>query len=422
MVMVSQYDRLGGRPLCWSKLGPYGISPTQPSVTQVCKHHGRYFDRSMKFEDSVFTLCPPVGQLKPSFILVFELFALQSSRNPTGDQVVAWSALPMCNEHLGVVNGKFRLPFLRGEMSPELEHFSGVEKAMAHDLNTWMCNGYIEIRHLPKDITLRDAMNCEQSNITKLNSKPQPKEGVTGELQFDFLSKQVRVAGLEKEKRLAHSKSVLRDRKDKDNNEAVVSPIAIMNSLESLDGKKDSLMEAEATPRPLYPDKSLSSENVAADGLFQRKHNSSKGPLNTSSSGILTNKTFNASSDELLKKSKPSGQNWGAGFFSKSKSSVVPVSFDIEEGGGKSSDQTGASLAGKKQVSFLGGILGSSKEKDDVEVIERGYESGDEFYLDEQQKGKLAGVEAVASYSGRQWASAGLEGKTVRRYSQNVFT
>ena len=62
--MVSQLECLGGKPLWWSKIGPYGIGPTMPGVTKPLKHYGRYFDRIMKFEDSCFALCPPKEQLK----------------------------------------------------------------------------------------------------------------------------------------------------------------------------------------------------------------------------------------------------------------------------------------------------------------------------------------------------------------------
>lgn len=64
VLMLTQYESLGGKPLAWSKYGLYGIGPSMPAVTQPVKHYGRYFDRSMKFEDSVFALCPPRVSLR----------------------------------------------------------------------------------------------------------------------------------------------------------------------------------------------------------------------------------------------------------------------------------------------------------------------------------------------------------------------
>lgn len=51
-----------------------------------------------------------------------------------------------------------------------------------------------------------------------------------------------------------------------------------------------------------------------------------------------------------------------------------------------------------------------------VQVLERGYNIQDEVFLHREQRGKLAGVEAIASKNARQWAGAGLEGKIVRRW------
>jgi hypothetical protein len=50
-------------------------------------------------------------------------------------------------------------------------------------------------------------------------------------------------------------------------------------------------------------------------------------------------------------------------------------------------------------------------------VLERGYNIQDEVFLHREQRGKLAGVEAIAGTEDRQWAAAGLEGKIVRRYA-----
>lgn len=58
----------------------------------------------------------------------------------------------MCNEYFGVVEGQLKVPFLRGEHSPICQSFRGMEDAMAKDLNAWLCNAYVDVRHLPKSV------------------------------------------------------------------------------------------------------------------------------------------------------------------------------------------------------------------------------------------------------------------------------
>ena len=61
-------------------------------------------------------------------------------------------AIPMCNEHFAVLTGKFKLPLLKGEHGPHsVQHYKSMEQAIANDLNTWLCNMYIEIRHVVRD-------------------------------------------------------------------------------------------------------------------------------------------------------------------------------------------------------------------------------------------------------------------------------
>lgn len=50
-------------------------------------------------EDSCFALCPPAMALKPSYVLILELFQL-ANRTCPNDRVVAWTALPMCGESM----------------------------------------------------------------------------------------------------------------------------------------------------------------------------------------------------------------------------------------------------------------------------------------------------------------------------------
>ena len=147
VLMLTQYDSLGGRPLSWSRIGANGIGNLRPGITRSCKHEGRYFDRMLRLEDSCFALCPPRPLLKPNFVFVLELFQLASKHNPS-DKIEAWTALPMTYESMSIVEGKFKLPLIRGEHSQSVQHFKTMERMMAEDLHNWLCNIYIEVRHM----------------------------------------------------------------------------------------------------------------------------------------------------------------------------------------------------------------------------------------------------------------------------------
>ena len=41
LLMLTQYESLGGKPLAWSEHGLYGIGPDMPAVTRAVKHYGR---------------------------------------------------------------------------------------------------------------------------------------------------------------------------------------------------------------------------------------------------------------------------------------------------------------------------------------------------------------------------------------------
>lgn len=144
-LMVTQYDTLGGHALSWSTIGSHSIGEGFPATTRAVKHAGRYFDKTIKFEDSCFALCPAKRDCKPSFVFVFELFELKSRTN-SHDKVVAWTAMPMCTDGMTIAQGKMKLPLLRGRHTPNESLFRGMEESIAADLDSWLCNLYIEIR------------------------------------------------------------------------------------------------------------------------------------------------------------------------------------------------------------------------------------------------------------------------------------
>ena len=166
LLMLTQYESLGGRPLSWTKLGSHGIGNSFPGTTKTVKHYGRYFDRTMKFEDSCFALCPPANMRTPGLCFILELFQLKSRTNPE-DKQVAWTALPMCNEEMNVAEGKLKLPLLRGQHTPRMAGFRQMEKAIATDLDNWLCNIYLDVRtfSLSEMITALDNSELYKQSI-----------------------------------------------------------------------------------------------------------------------------------------------------------------------------------------------------------------------------------------------------------------
>lgn len=151
VLLCTMYDRLGGAPLRWSKVGKAGglASAGYSGATKPTRHWGRFFDTELKFDQAVYAMLPPPTSIRPSNVLVFELFLLGGRRSPV-DRVVAWSAMPAADADFRPIDGKFRLPLLRGELNLNLDMFSKLELAISDDLDNWLGNMYVEIKHLPR--------------------------------------------------------------------------------------------------------------------------------------------------------------------------------------------------------------------------------------------------------------------------------
>ena len=197
-MMLTTYDELGGSPLCWTNLGVYGIGPDFPSMTRALKHHGRYFDRNLKFEDSMFTLCPPRNDCYPGYVFVFELFELKSRTNPY-DRPVAWSAVPMTNEEGNITEGRMKLPFLKGQHSPLVHKFQQMENSIANNLDNWLCNGYFEFR-----VFSLAELGMVAKDVIRLNRY----------VNFDFLNKRLKLQNGKGE--YSHTFGVKQDEDDLD--------------------------------------------------------------------------------------------------------------------------------------------------------------------------------------------------------------
>ena len=59
--------------------------------------------------------------------------------------VASWAAFPICDASLRIVQGKFKVPFLRGHPDPEVDQFRKIESLVSTDLDNWLCNLYFQV-------------------------------------------------------------------------------------------------------------------------------------------------------------------------------------------------------------------------------------------------------------------------------------
>lgn len=410
VLMVSCYDSLGGKPLTWSKVSEYGIGPDMPSVTRKVKHYGRFFDRVLKVEDSCFAMCPPREKLKPSFCLVFELFRLASHANPY-DTIVGWTAIPMCNEHMGLIEGKFKLPILRGEHSPATQHYRTMEQAIAHDLQNWLCNIYFEVRRLPL-VAVDPVPSYNDGSIGK---------GIeTGQVGFDYINKHAhptyhvsKMATLATEK----SRSGSGSRSNLRQHDIESGSVEMMVSSTHFTSQNSTVNDDDYESRKLSLDQ----------GLFHRKPTPSN-PL------PFNHHDLSVGEKEKGSKKWTSVVNSILGFFNMAPTPSRQLLRDADSNKSTRSSSSNSNKylpqkneAPEDEIPLISGqgLQDMSTSNDNItnvqgiiskDVLERGYNSEDEFLLPDASRGKLAGIEILDDTDERKLAEANLEGKIVRRW------
>ncbi|XP_064652604.1 uncharacterized protein LOC135503146 [Lineus longissimus] len=145
VLMVSLYNRLGGNVMRWSKLkGQEWAGSTLP-----LNHDGHFYNYECKIDQSVFTVLPAKPSIRPGMILLFELFLMRGKVVPT-DRVVGWSCFPISDANFEVIEGKYKVPLLRGPMDQQIDKHERLEELMASDLDHWLCNLYFETVRLPR--------------------------------------------------------------------------------------------------------------------------------------------------------------------------------------------------------------------------------------------------------------------------------
>lgn len=153
VLLVSMFDRLGGKPLKWSKADAGLYEKLKPS-TQPLVHKGRFYDIDMRVNQSVFVVSPSESKVEPSMCFVFELYRLADKKIPV-DRCMGWAAMPVCDAHLQIAHGKFKLPLLCGPINRKLNRYNLMTDWYSEDLNRWLANIYFTVEHLPREVIKR---------------------------------------------------------------------------------------------------------------------------------------------------------------------------------------------------------------------------------------------------------------------------
>lgn len=89
VILVSLFDRIGGKPLKWSKADS-GLNEKLKPSSQPMVHKGRFYDIDMRVNQSVFVVSPSETKIEPSMCFVFELYRLADKKIPV-DRCVGWT-------------------------------------------------------------------------------------------------------------------------------------------------------------------------------------------------------------------------------------------------------------------------------------------------------------------------------------------
>lgn len=60
----------------------------------------------LQVDQSVYTVLPPQLSVRPSMVLVFEVWMLRGAVSPT-DRAVGWGAFPICDHQFRTIEGRY---------------------------------------------------------------------------------------------------------------------------------------------------------------------------------------------------------------------------------------------------------------------------------------------------------------------------
>lgn len=171
VLTCSLYDRLGGNVMRWKRLrGQEWHGATMPM-----NHGGRWNNVKLEVEQSLFTTCPSEVSVRPGMVLLFELYLLRGHSAPK-DLSVGWGAFPLVGPDFQVVNGKFKLPMLRGPMTSSVTTHDDIQDTIKEDLNEWLCNCYFEVVKKPRYVGAQKEFEVELQYTSGILGYPERTE------------------------------------------------------------------------------------------------------------------------------------------------------------------------------------------------------------------------------------------------------
>lgn len=149
VILASIFTRIDGQRLTFDKFE--GLDRASLCcVTAPRSHGGQIREKVLNFNcETLIVVAPEENRIRPSMCITFEMYMLRGPGNPC-DKVIGWGVLPLCRDDLSLVNGAFRIPFLTGERSSEYRSYSSIHRMISENLDSWLCNLYVEVKTLPK--------------------------------------------------------------------------------------------------------------------------------------------------------------------------------------------------------------------------------------------------------------------------------
>ena len=164
VMLLSIVDRIGGRTIRFSTgRSNRDCNAALPPLRYAAKSSliDFFIDRHVDL------LCPASILLRTHACLVFELWQLKVGKYDPTDKVVGWGVWPLVNKDFTVVEGKFKIPMLKGPVDQGVDTFREYTQASKENLSRWLCNCYFEInlRREEHDRTAKEGTAVNLHNL-----------------------------------------------------------------------------------------------------------------------------------------------------------------------------------------------------------------------------------------------------------------
>jgi hypothetical protein len=138
-ILVSIRDRVGGNVITSRKSRSlHGQSLIKCS--NAFFHSGTSKDIDLVIQDEVELPVP--NKRKPYLVLCFELIQVDGQYPGV---CVAWSCFPLENPHVGVIQGMYKTPMVRGWLNPTIDQYWKMHKVFDTNIDMWSGNLYFQV-------------------------------------------------------------------------------------------------------------------------------------------------------------------------------------------------------------------------------------------------------------------------------------